>query len=185
MTNSPPFPEKFYNDPMGLDRYVVQEKVLFEWSAPSKLSRKRSRAELSQFALIFIIIAAILVLSHEIFLTVVFGVCIALYFLYEASPPIQIRCQITTIGIKVEEKYYYWPQLSQFWFEEKRGTPFLHLRSIFPNVQIMKLIIRAEDEEKIKTTLGTYVLYKKPQESYSEKMLKQVTKYLPLDIDLW
>jgi hypothetical protein len=180
---STPFPEKFYDDPTGLDRYVVQEKVLFSWQGPSKIEKKKRKNETAQLILFAVILILILFLLQEILLGVVVIVFAFLYIVFEASPPMLLSYQITTIGLKVEDKYYYWQQLSQFWFEERNETRVLHLRNLYPHLQIMKLIIHPDDEAEIKNTLGKYLLYKKPQQTTWEKWLKRVGSYLPLDID--
>ena len=183
---SPPpssFPEKFYVDPTGLDRYVVQEKMLFSWQGPSKIDKHKKKNELAQLILLAVIVVLILVLLQEILLAFVIVMFAILYILFEASPPLLLQCQITTIGLKIEDKYYYWPQLTQFWFESKNDTRILHVRNVYPRLQVIKLIIHPDDEEKIKNTLGTYLLFKKPQQSLIEKWMKRASSYLPLDID--
>ncbi len=177
------FPEKFYDDPTGIDRYVVQEKVLFSWQGPSKIDRKKKKNEVAQLVLFAVIVILILFLLQEVLLALVIVMFAVLYLLFEATPPLLLQYQITTIGIKIEEKYYYWPQLTQFWFEDKNETRILHIRNIYPRLQVLKLIIHPDDETDIKTNIGKYLLYKKPQQTAFEKWLKRVSSYLPLDID--
>jgi len=180
---NPQFPDKYYDDPTGIDRYVVQEKVLFAWQGPSKIDKKKKRQEIAQIILLAIILILILSLLQEYLLTVVLAMFTVLYLMFETSPPLLLQYQITTIGLKIEDKYYYWPQLSQFWFEDRQETRILMVRNLFPRVQVMKLIIRAEDEDEIKTSLGKYLLYKKPTQTSLEKFLHRASAYLPLDLD--
>ncbi len=175
------FPDKFYADPLGLDRYVVQEKVLYEWRAPNKVKRIYSRQELAQWAAGAVLVAFILLLAHEVFLIFVLLAFLFFFVLYEKSPPIFFECKVTTLGIKIEEKYYYWPQISQFWFEERQGKVLLYLRIIYPTIQYCKLIIPELDQDTIKTTLGTYILYKVPQWTRRDKVLKQLTQQVPFE----
>lgn len=177
------FPENFYVDPTGLDRYVVQEKVLFSWQGPSKIIKKRSKNQTLQLILFAVILILILILLQEILLAGVVVMFSFLYIVFEATPPLLLQCQITTIGLKIEDKYYYWPQLSQFWFETKHTTRILHVRNLYPYLQVIKLIIQENEEEDIKNILGKYLLFKKPQPKFMEKWLKKASSYLPLDID--
>lgn len=177
------FPDKFYDDPTGLDRYVVQEKTLFSWQGPSKIERKKKKNEVAQLILFAVILILILFLLQEIFLAVVIVMFAIIYIIFEASPPLLLQYQISTIGIKVEDKYYYWSELTQFWFESKNETRVLYVRNVYPRLQILKFIIHPDDENEIKNVLGKYLLFKKPQQTTTEKWLKRLSSYLPLDID--
>jgi hypothetical protein len=163
------FPENFYQDPLGLDRYVVQEKTLFEWRAPNKVERRRTRSEYLQILLFFVIVSLIMILMGELFLFVVSLAGIFLYFVILSSPPSYLQCSITTIGIKVENKYYFWSQIPQYWFEQKLQTKVLTFRAVgFSAIHQVRLAIAAADEEEIQKVLGKYILLKKPQQSRLE-----------------
>ncbi len=179
------FPEEFYRDPLGLNRYVVQEKVLMNWLTPNRVKKEWQKSELMTMAIASLGASLILLFLGEYFLLFVLLITIGLVVLLTTTKPVQLQCQITTIGVKVDEKYYFWPQLSQFWFESRRGVLFLCLRDIFSQPMIVKLIIRPEDQEKIKTTIGTYLLYKKPQRTPWQKFLEPLTDKLPFDLDVW
>jgi len=184
------FPEKFYDDPTGLDRYVVQEKMLFSWQGPSKIDKKKKKNEVAQLILFAVILILILFLLQEIFLGIIVLLFAILYIIFEASPPLLLQCQISTIGIKVEDKYYYWPQLTQFWFESKNETRILHVRNIYPRLQVIKLIIHPDDELEMQGLVkivdnfrakrifqedGQYVLESEAGQKYiSQKKLKWI-----------
>lgn len=178
------FPENFYSDPRGLDRYVVQEKFLFSWDAPSKIVRTWKRSEYMQVVLVVVIFGLILLLLGEAFLAVLVVVLTGLLLLSESTPPSYLKCHITTLGVKVDDTYYFWPDCSQFWFEDKGTTKILYLRHFSPIPHRVKIIIFPQDEEKIKVTIGTYLLYKQPKQSKFEKAWKKLTASLPFDLDL-
>ncbi|MBW7944178.1 hypothetical protein H3C70_02165 [Patescibacteria group bacterium] len=179
----PQFPEQYYQDPMGLDRYVVQEKILFEWRAPSKIERKHQGTERLYLTLIIFFCILVAVLLGEFVVALVFTVMSGLYFLLMTSKPLFLNCSITTLGVKVGEKYYFWSDVSQFWFEDRGESRVLYLRVVFPQLQKVRLIIHPSDEEEIQTKLGTYLLYKKPQQTTSEKLWRQLTEKLPIDLE--
>ena len=177
------FPEEFYHDPLGVDRYVVQEKILYSWQAPSKVKKHWTRSQITTVLLIASLVSMILLLSGEFALTLLLIVVVGVSALLASTPPIQLKCVVTTIGVKVEEKYYYWQQMSQFWFEQKDGTHFLYVRNVWPQIHLLKLIIQAEDEEKIKVTIGTYLLFKKPQQTQWQKIQKRLLAQIPFELD--
>jgi len=179
------FPDEFYNDPMGLKRYVVQEKNLFQWLAPSKVEKKWQQSETRFFLAIVVLIAILLLLFSEFLLTLVLVLGMLVTLLIATTKPIQLPVSVTTIGIKVSERYYYWEQITQFWFEEKNGIVFLYLRDILPQVHTFRLILRVEDKESLQKIIGTYLLFKKPQETQIQKKVRELLNALPIDVDPW
>ena len=182
-THRPQFPDNYYQDPTGIDRYVVQEKPLFEWRAPSKIDRKRTKSEQTQIMLIVLFCVLVTVLLGEILVAVMFAVLAALYFIVMTSKPLYLDCLITTLGVKVGEKYYFWSDMSQFWFENRGESRVMYLRVVYPNLQKIRLIIHKPDEEEIQTKMGMYLLYKKPQQTSTEKLIKAVGDKLPIDLE--
>jgi hypothetical protein len=156
------FGDEFYQDPYGLDRYVVQEKALFEWRSPSKIDRKRTRSDFFQIILFFVIIGLIIVLLGEMLLFLVFLAGAFLYLVTIVTRPTFLQAHITTLGIKVEDKYYFWPQIPQFWFESRLDTRVLVFRHFGPNMKNVRLAVQSSDEETITTILGKYILCKRP-----------------------
>jgi hypothetical protein len=179
------FPEKFYQDPTGIDRYVVQEKTLFEWKAPNRVVRHHKRTEVAQSLLLVLLGTLVFALVGELFLLCVFLSFVGLYILMVSTKPSILRYQVTTIGIKIEEKYYYWSQLTQFWIEEKSETLVLHVRNIYPTVHNLRMVIHKEDEEAVRTTIGKYLLYKKPQQSQAEKLTHFLLDKLPFETEVF
>ena len=180
---SPKFPEKYYQDPLGIDRYVIQEKTLFEWKAPSKIEKKRNSSESAQIILVIVFCLLVLLLLKEFVLAVVFGVFVFLCYVMVASKPTFLSCSVTTLGIKIEERYFFWNDISQFWIEQKGDQFVLYFRSVFPSIQIHRLVLQLGDEEEIRTKIGTYLLYKKPTQTMLEKTLKNIREQLPFDLD--
>lgn len=181
--HAPNFPDNYYQDPTGIDRYVVQEKLLFEWRAPSKLERKRSQAEQTQIMLIGLFCVLVTIILGELLVALMFGVLAILYFIVMTSKPLYLDCSITTLGVKVGEKYYFWSDVSQFWFEDRGESRVMYLRVVFPDLQKVRLIIHKADEETIQTKMGMYLLYKKPQQTQTDKLIKQISDKLPIDLE--
>jgi len=179
------FPDQYYVDPYGVDRYVVQEKSLFEWKTPSKVERNWKRSDFIQLVLFVALLGLILLLLGDPLLFLVFVTGSILFIIHLRSKPTFLNCKITTLGIKIEEQYLFWAQLIQFWFETKGNTRFLYIRDVYSNNRYRKLIITENDEEEIKTTIGTYLLYKKPQESRLQKLVQQLIDKTPFAEDIF
>ena len=182
-TVKPSFPDTYYRDPRGIDRYVVQEKELYTWRAPSKIERARTLTEKKQLILMAVFMVLVLVLLGELMIAVMFMLLCIVYALLASAPPTYLDCEITTLGVKVGEKYYFWPDMSQFWWEERADNKVLYSRVIFPEYSTLRLVVPKGDEEKIETTIGTYLLYKKPQQTKLEKWKKALLEKLPIDLE--
>lgn len=177
------FPDEFYVDPDGRKRYVVQEKVLLEWSAPSKVDQPRTTKELGQYVLGLAIVALILLILQEWWLLMVFIGVVIIFFATILSAPSYLKCQVTTIGIKVEEKYYYWEQFSQFWFEDRKDQRMALFRVVWPTDMRLKLLYPDELEDEILTIAGKYLLYKKPQQTSADKIREWIRQQLPPELE--
>lgn len=178
------FPDQYYVDPYGVDRYVVQEKVLFDWKAPSKIERSWKRSDLVQFFLFISLFGLILLLLGDPLLFLVFISGSVLACIHLMAKPVYLSCKITTLGIKIEDQYYYWNQLIQYWFETNGKARFLYFRGVMNRYRFRKCIISPADEEKIQTTIGTYLLFKKPQQTRTEKFIHEVLDKIPLADEL-
>jgi hypothetical protein len=185
--NDQQFPDQFYQDPYGVDRYVVQEKPLFSWKSQSKSERPRQRREMLQYVFFAVLVCLIIFFIGEWLLAIVAAIASIILITNLLTPPTLLNCMITTIGIKVEETYYYWPQLSQFWFEAhhdgKQEEHILFLRNIVGYPQIIRLRFRTEEEDELQKALGRYLLFKKPQRTRWEKFTDRVQEKFPLRFD--
>lgn len=177
------FPEKFFTDPTGIDRYVVQEKVLFAWESPTKLPAP----SLPRLGLGLVALALgagiVLYLTGDFIVVLLITVIAIVYNIIIHRPLSHLKCQITTLGIKIDDKYYYWSQLTQFWFESRQRTPVLMVRNYYPRIEVLKFIVTEQNIDQIMTTTGTYLLYKKPQSTPWRRTTEFIRSLLPFDID--
>lgn len=177
------FPDEYYADPIGRKRYVVQEKILHEWLAPSKVDMARTKQEVAQLVLGAVIIGLIFLLFQEVAVMIVWFAACVMFFIAVFTPPTYIKCQITTLGIKVGTKYYYWEEMIQFWFEERQNMKLLVFRLIWPIDQNIKLLFPTQEEEKILRHTGKFVLFKKPQPTQISRLKEAVQRVLPPELE--
>lgn len=181
------FPDQFYQDPYGVDRYVVQEKSLFSWKSLSKSDRPRQRREMLQYVFFAVLVCLIIFFIGEWLLAVVVAVASVILLTNLLTPPTLLNCTVTTIGIKVEETYYYWPQLSQFWFEVRHNESVdehvLYLRNVVGYPQLIRLRFRADEQDDLQKAIGRYLLLKKPQRNRWEKFVDRLQEKFPLRFD--
>ena len=93
-------------------------KTLISWSAPGRPYRKKSKDFFLSGLLIVFLIEVILFIFSEYLLMFVVG---ALYFLavsLAVIPPQNFHYRISTQGIKVEDHFYIWDELYDFYFKK-------------------------------------------------------------------
>jgi hypothetical protein len=183
-TNRSNFPEDFYHDPTGVDRYVVQERELVSWKAPSKLERERNLREFIQVLLLTIMIGLILLLIGEFLLTIVLGAMGILYVVMITAKPTFLNIHVTTIGIKVEEKYYFWPMMTQFWFEDRLDEKVLSFRYFENGFHVGRFLVPPSEVDHIQQEMGKFLLCKKPSLSRFEAWLDTLSTQVRSFFDL-
>lgn len=177
------FPEKFFSDPTGIDRYVVQEKQLYAWESPTKLSAPSLPKIGAGLVLAGVGIGLVLFVTGDLIFVPLMLAMAAAYTVLVNRPLSHLKCQVTTLGVKINDKYYYWSQLTQYWFENRQDSTVLMVRCIYPTYTVLKLIVVDDELEPLMTTLGTYLLYKKPQDTWQKKSAEFLRKMLPFDVD--
>jgi hypothetical protein len=182
-TTAGEFPEQFYQDPTGIDRYIVQEKIWAEWTGPTRLHAQFTNQRLRQGAGGILIISAICFIFGELMTPVVLWAGAFLFYLLVKQPSPDQTVKVTTLGIKFDREYVYWQQLSQFWIEERDGHTYLYLRQIFPMVTIQRAIVPpSTDATELKTTIGKYILYKVPDFPRIDRWVREFSQRLPIDV---
>lgn len=105
-----------------LEKYG-ERKVIFNWSAPLRLSKfnfnKRSIRSLS---IIGIVVALVLALMGEIVLLFLIGSMIFIVVAFNRSEHAEVEYSVTSHGLVLEEKTYYWYQLDKFFFYNTDGN---------------------------------------------------------------
>jgi hypothetical protein len=104
-------------------------RTLVSWSAPGRPFRKKGRQFFLSVVLLMLFFEVILFLFSQYELMVVL---LALGFLSTALsivPPHDFHYKITTEGIKVEDYFYIWGELYDFYFKRIDGTDVLIVRT--------------------------------------------------------
>jgi hypothetical protein len=179
----PVFPDEFYKDPTGIDRYVVQEKKLIEWQAPAKLPAPPLPKIGAALVVLLAGTAVVLWLSGDVMLLPLVVVVALVYNVVIHRQTTAIACQVTTLGLKVEEKYYYWSQLIQYWIEIRQGMPALFVRNVVGYPETIKLLLDDALLDGVMHAMGTYLLYKEPQHTWWRRFIKFLRSLLPFDVE--
>jgi hypothetical protein len=144
----------------GVDKKVVQNLKLFEWTAPVRIKYIFDfRTFLIIVSVILLFILYLAILGHYTFM----GVMIALvFFIYVAgaTEPILSTHRITARGVESFEKLYEWFMLGEFYFTVKDGHNMLIIETKlrFPTKLIMLLDVK--ERQPLFVLLQDKLLYK-------------------------
>jgi len=157
-------------------------KTLIAWSAPGRPFKKRTK----QFYLSIILIALPLevlafLFSQELLMMVIFSV-VFLSMVLSSVPPRNFHFRISSEGVMVEDHFFIWEELYDFYFKKINGVDVLNLRTrnFFPGE--LKLPLEGISREHIRRTLINFLPYReyiKP--TFMEKSADWLAVNFPLE----
>ena len=161
----------------------IAEEVVLAWVAPSRPFKKRRRQYYTTLGTIVLLLSLILFFAGQILpVAVVLAVAFLAYVL-STIPPHQVRCKITTYGVRLENQLYYWEELGRYWFDEKYGQDMVVIEvSRFPN-RLTLMLGDQVSRKKIADVLSEVLLKQKPEPNIYDKVAKWLQEKVPLDIE--
>ena len=117
---------------------VIEEEEIFEgpqvhtllaWHAPGRPYRARSKDFYINSLLIVMALEVILFLFSQYLLMVVILSLAFLSFALAVTPPHTLFYRISTEGIAMDEHFFLWQELYDFYFKERNGLSVMHVRT--------------------------------------------------------
>jgi hypothetical protein len=159
-----------------------EKKTIVSWRAPSRPFKKRDRHYYTTVAAIVFLISLILFFAGQFLpIAVVISVGFLAYVL-SSVPPHNVKIEITTYGIEIEDLLYYWEEMGRFWLEEKYDQELLTIEVMrFPG----RIILMFEEgkKEELREILSEVLLEEKPAETFYDKAAKWLQDKIPLEIN--
>lgn len=156
-------------------------QTLLSWSAPGRPFRKRGKEFYVSSLFIALLIEIILFLFSQYLLMIVVVSFLFVAFALVTVPPHSFHYKISTEGITIEDHFYLWQELYDFYFKYRDGTDVLHLRTkAFPG----QLTITLGDmhKEHVKTVLLPFLPYREiVKPTFMEKSGDWLAKNFPLE----
>ena len=174
-------PTPIYTDTGKIPEGIKVEKVILEWTAAARPYKERTREFYTTVGSIAFLLGVILLLLKEFLLI---GVIIAFAFLsyvLAANKPEDAKHQITTKGIRTDDKLYEWESLVSFWLKKQWDTEMVicKTRSALPGVILM--VIDQKKREDIVKAIGEKIPLEKPTDSWVDKASKWLSDKIPLE----
>jgi len=170
-----------------MDSYNHSHEIatLLSWQAPGRPFQKRSRVFFSTGLLLMLLIEIILFLFAQYVLMFVVVSLVFVTFVFAIIPPHNFHYRISTEGIRIEDHFYLWQELYDFYFKKKEGLDVLHVRtqSMFPG----ELTITLGDltPEHVKTILLSYLPYREyVKPTFMEESADWLSRNFPLEAQI-
>lgn len=164
------------------DHPYTEIKTLVSWSAPGRPFRKKGKEfYISGLLIVFLVDVILFIFSEYLLMFVV----VALYFFAIALayvPPQNFHYRISTQGIKIEDHFYIWDELYDFYFKVIDGVEVLIVRthSIIPGE--LKIPLGDVPLDHARRVLVGYLPYREVvSPTFMEKSGDWLAKNFPLE----
>ena len=164
------------------ESYPGEVKTLLSWTSPGRPFRKRGKQYYLTSLLIMLLVEVILFLFSQYLLMLVVLSLVFVAFALATVPPRNFHYRISTEGITIEDHFFLWQELYDFYFRKIEGIDVLHIRthSFIPGE--LTLTLGEIDKEHVKRVLLPYLPYReliKP--TFMEKAGDFLSKNFPLE----
>jgi hypothetical protein len=154
----------------------------FEWSAPGRPFRKRTKQFYLTALLIMLLFEVILFLFSQYLLMVVVLALVFVAFVLNTVPPRDFHYRISSQGFMLEDRFFLWQELYDFYFKDVNGVETLRLRTqdFFPGEIIVTL--DHKDREYIKKVLISFLPFREfVKPTFVDKAADWLARNFPLD----
>lgn len=157
-------------------------RTLLSWHAPGRPFRKRGREFYMGMLLLMLLVEIILFLFGEYMGMLVVLSLVFVTFALVTIPPHDFHYKISTEGIMIEDHFYLWQELYDFYFKRRDGVDVLHIRTeaLFPGE--LTLTLGSMDRHHVQEILIRYLPYREiVQKTFMEKSGDWLAKTFPLE----
>lgn len=156
--------------------------TVLEWTAPGRPFKKRTKQYYLTALLIMLLVEIILFLFSQYLFMLVVASLVFVAFALNSVPPKDFSYRISSEGIMVEDRFFLWQELYDFYFKKVEGVNTLHIRTqaYIPG----ELIITLGDieEDKIKRALITFLPFREyVKPTFVEKSAEWLSRNFPLE----
>lgn len=136
-------------------------KTLIEWHAPGRPFQSHSKEYYINLFLITVAIEIIIFLFHQYLLMMVVLSLAFLAFALAIIPPHMFYYKITTEGIRVEDMFFLWDELYDFYFEKHNGVEVLKVgtKAYFPG-ELTLMLGDDVERKKLKVTMLAFLPFR-------------------------
>ena len=157
-------------------------KTLISWSAPGRPFVRRSKQFYSTAVLISLLLSVIAFLFSQYALILVIFSLTFVGFSFAMIPPKNFHYRISNQGVTMEDHFYLWKELYDFYFRRKDGEDILYIRTkdFFPGALIMPL--GGIPKDHVRQIIVNYLPFREMvKPTFMENSADWLTKNFPLE----
>ncbi len=160
---------------------VKVEKILLEWSAPSRPYKVRTREFYTTILSIAFLLGVILLLLKEFLLIGVIMAFAFLSYVLSTYKPEDAKRQLTTLGVRTDGKLFEWVKLTNFWLKKQWDQEVIICKTVTALPGVILLVVDSSKRESILKTIGEKIPLVKPTDSFVDKASKWLGNKIPLE----
>lgn len=156
--------------------------LLLEWKEVARPFKKRDSSFFQTIAaLAFLIIVILFFIREWLIIGTALAVVFVAYALAAVPPPI-IKYQITEKGVWIDDIFYRFSELSEYWFEKNLENIVLIILAPTRRIGRLMLVIPAGLKEKVNETLQKRLVFReKPLKTFVESAADWLRHKVPLE----
>ena len=174
-TNDNPRKDQFTDTPLTV-------KTLLSWKSAGRPFRKRSKQYYASSILIVFLVEIILFLFSQYLLMLVVLSLLFLAFSLASVPPKDFHYRISTEGISIEDHFFLWQELYDFYFKKRQGQEVLHVRTHAFIPGELTFTLGSISKDHLKNVLLPYLPHREiVGDTFMEKAEDWLTRNFPLE----
>ncbi len=157
-------------------------KTLLAWSSPGRPFKKRKKEYYLTSLLLMLLVDVILFLFGQYLLMLVVASLVFVSFALATVPPHNFRYRISTEGVTIEDHFYLWQELYDFYFKKKFGDEVLHIRTKAFLPGELTITLGDITVDHVREVLLSYLPYREViKPTFTEKSGDWLAKNFPLE----
>lgn len=156
--------------------------TLLSWQGPGRPFEKKGKTFFSTALLITLLVEIILFLFSQYMLMLVVVAFVFMAFVMATIPPRDFHYRISTEGVMVEDHFYLWQELYDFYFKKTKGVNVLHIRTHFLIPGELTITLGEISPEHVKKVILPYLPYREyVKPTFMEKSGDWLSRNFPLE----
>lgn len=157
-------------------------RTLLSWTAPGRPFRKKGREFYLSVLLIFFLIEVIVFLFGQYQLMLAVAAVTFLSLVLATVPPKDFHYRISTEGVKVEDHFYIWGELYDFYFKKIDGVDTLVIQTEAFIPGELRLTLGNISRDHARRVIINFLPYREiVRQTFMEKSAEWLAKNFPLD----
>ena len=176
-----PRPEKGQEEHSS-DENQHEVKTLLSWTSAGRPFRKRTKQYYLTSLLITFLVEIVLFLFSQYMLMVLVVSLVFVAFALATVPPRNFQYRLSTEGITIEDHFFLWQELYDFYFKKREGIEVLHIRTHALIPGELTITLGDISKDRIKSALLPYLPYREViKPTFMEKSGDWLARNFPLE----